>query len=340
MGLRHEVNDLGSPTAPAQTAASAPSIDEQLRRGVLVCPRTLRPLLREGDHLRTQDDCATYRIVDGVPVLLADADPGGVSPFGEGAAMVREYQESSRLAAQPRRPMAKRVALWLNTRAAASRTAEVERAFHELFRGLDASALCLSIGGGPIRVDPRLVNLNIGPFANVDVVADAYALPYATGSVNAVHCEAVLEHLEFPDKAVREMYRVLRPGARAYAATPFLQAFHGYPDHFQNFTLNGHRRLFERAGFLIERIGPAVGPIFALRDLTGQTLRHGLPSPLGRWLYGTWLLATLPLLALDRRLGQGEAGRRVASLTYLLAYKSQQRQEPSSRPRQSCSSRK
>jgi predicted SAM-dependent methyltransferase len=36
-----------------------------------------------------------------------------------------------------------------------------------------------------------------GPFANVDVVADAYALPYATGSVDAVHCEAVLEHLEW-----------------------------------------------------------------------------------------------------------------------------------------------
>jgi hypothetical protein len=86
-------------------------------------------------------------------------------------------------------------------------------------------------------------------------------------------------------------------------------------------TLNGHRRLFERAGFLIERIGPAVGPIFALRDLAGQTLRHGFPSALGRWLYGAWLLATLPMLALDRRLGEGEAGRCVASLTYLLARK-------------------
>jgi SAM-dependent methyltransferase len=323
------MNDLRAPTAAARVAASAPSIDEQLRRGALVCPRTLQPLLREGDRLRTQDAGATYGIVGGVPILLSDADRACASPLGEDAVMVREYQESSRLAAQPRRPMRKRLSLWLNTRAAASRTAGVEGAFHELFRGLEADALCLSIGGGPSRVDPRLVNLNIGPFANVDIVADAYALPYATGSVDAVHCEAVLEHLEFPDKAVREMYRVLRPGARAFAATPFLQAFHGYPDHFQNFTLNGHRRLFERAGFAIERIGAAVGPIFALRDLTGQTLRHGLPARLGRWLYGAWLLATLPMLALDRRLGEGEAGRRVASLTYLLAYKPSQGQEPS-----------
>ncbi|HEV3455010.1 MAG TPA: methyltransferase domain-containing protein [Thermoanaerobaculia bacterium] len=302
-------------------AASAPSIDEQLRRGALVCPRTLQPLLRDGDRLCAQDGSATYRIVDGVPVLLSGADRGGASLLGQDDAMVKEYDELSRLAALPKPPMTKRVSQWLSARAAASRTAGVQGAFQELFRGIAAGALCLSIGGGPTRVDPRLVNLNVGPFANVDVVADAYALPYATGSVDAVHCEAVLEHLEFPDKAVQEMYRVLRPGARVYAATPFLQAFHGYPDHFQNFTLNGHRRLFERAGFLIERIGPAVGPIFALRDLAGQTLRHGFPSALGRWLYGAWLLATLPMLALDRRLGEGEAGRRVASLTYLLARK-------------------
>jgi SAM-dependent methyltransferase/uncharacterized protein YbaR (Trm112 family) len=324
MDLRHEMDDLGAPAAPARLAASAPSIDEQLRRGALVCPRTLQPLLREGDRLRTQDGGATYGTVDGVPVLLPDADRGGASPLGGDDAMVKEYGEQSRLAALPQRPMTKRVSHWLNARAAASRTAGVQEAFQELFHGLAPSALCLSIGGGPTRVDPRLVNLNIGPFANVDVVADAYALPYATGSVDAVHCEAVLEHLEFPDQAVRQMYRVLRPGARVYAATPFLQAFHGYPDHFQNFTLNGHRRLFERAGFSIARIGPAVGPVFALRDLTGQTLRHGLPAALGRWLYGAWLLATLPMLALDRRLGAGEAGQRVASLTYLLANKPSQ----------------
>jgi len=324
MGPWHEMNDSEEPAAPAQLAAFAPSVDEQLRRGALVSPRTLLPLLRQGDRLHTQDGHATFRIVNGVPLLLPDADHGGVSPLGEDDAMVKEYDEQSRQAAPRQRPMTKRVSRWLNARAAASRTAGVQRAFEELFHGLAADALCLSIGGGPTRVDPRLVNLNIGPFANVDVVADAYALPYATGSVDAVHCEAVLEHLEFPDQAVREMYRVLRSGARVYAATPFLQAFHGYPDHFQNFTLNGHRRLFERAGFSIERIGPAVGPIFALRDLAGQTLRHGLPAAPGRWLHGAWLLATLPLLALDRRLGEGEAGRRAASLTYLLAHKAPQ----------------
>jgi ubiquinone/menaquinone biosynthesis C-methylase UbiE len=76
--------------------------------------------------------------------------------------------------------------------------------------------------------------------------------------VAGLHCEAVLEHLEFPDVAVGEMFRVLRPGGLVFAATPFLQSYHGYPDHFQNFTLHGHQRLFERAGFSILQSGTCV----------------------------------------------------------------------------------
>lgn len=35
-------------------------------------------------------------------------------------------------------------------------------------------SLCLSIGGGPLRVSPNLVNINIGRFANVDIVGDVH----------------------------------------------------------------------------------------------------------------------------------------------------------------------
>ena len=65
------------------------------------------------------------------------------------------------------------------------------------------------------------------------------------------------------DEAVREMFRVLRVGGQVFAATPFMQHFHAYPNHFQNFTLIGHRRLFERAGFTIESAGVCVGPTYA-----------------------------------------------------------------------------
>ncbi|MBK1660917.1 class I SAM-dependent methyltransferase [Paracraurococcus ruber] len=147
--------------------------------------------------------------------------------------------------------------------------------------------LCLSVGGGPGRPHPRLTNLNIAPFANVDIVGDAHALPFAGGSVGGVYCEAVLEHLEDPNRAVAEMLRVLRPGGLALAATPFLQAFHGYPSHFQNFTTEGHRLLFARAGFEVLDCGPCVGPAYVVTSLVSTFLAQFPPRLLrlgDRWL--------------------------------------------------------
>jgi SAM-dependent methyltransferase len=132
----------------------------------------------------------------------------------------------------------------------------------------------------------------------------------------------VLEHLEHPDRAVAEMLRVLRPGGLAFAATPFLQSFHGYPSHYQNFTLEGHRRLFENAGFEVVDLGTCVGPTFAIIDLLSNYARSYLP---GRWLSagGAWSVALLGALfrPLDRRLSRHPNAHRLASTTYVLARK-------------------
>ena len=73
-----------------------------------------------------------------------------------------------------------------------------------------------------MRSHPMLFNLNIGPFPNVDVVADAHSLPYADESVDVVHSEAVFEHLYNPGQASKEIYRILKKGGKAYICTPFL----------------------------------------------------------------------------------------------------------------------
>ena len=130
-----------------------------------------------------------------------------------------------------------------------------------------------------MREHPSLVNVNIGPFPNVDVVADAHHLPYADASVDAIFCEAVLEHLAQPHEAVKEMFRVCRSGASVYANTPFMQAYHGYPNHFQNFTLSGHEQLFANAGFHVRESGTAVGPVFTLFDLGARFISEYSPRP-------------------------------------------------------------
>lgn len=43
-------------------------------------------------------------------------------------------------------------------------------------------------------------------------VADICALPFPDNSFDAAYCNAVLAHLQHPEQAVRELYRVLKPG--------------------------------------------------------------------------------------------------------------------------------
>ena len=290
----------------------SPSLESQIAEGRLVCPKTRQSLTLEGGCLLvTEDEEIRYPVIRGVPIFLCHELS---APYlsREGAAMASEYER-----ARPGgvlRPALRS----LESAVGDLRTADSQQAFAAIFEDLPENALCLSIGGGPVRVHPALVNLNIANFANVDVVADAYELPYGDGSVDAVHCEAVLEHLEFPETAVREMHRVLRPGGKAFAATPFLQPFHGYPDHYQNFTATGHRRLFERAGFEILAAGTCVGPTFALRDLAVNYLRNVLPGGrIGKLSSRMFALLTLPILGLDRWANGRPRSADLASTTYL-----------------------
>ena len=51
-------------------------------------------------------------------------------------------------------------------------------------------------------------------------VGDAYKLPYPDESADVVMCQTLLMHLSDPQKAVKEMYRVLKPGGAILCKEP------------------------------------------------------------------------------------------------------------------------
>ncbi|MBU0648609.1 class I SAM-dependent methyltransferase [Patescibacteria group bacterium] len=74
---------------------------------------------------------------------------------------------------------------------------------------------------------------------NPDIVGDIHNIPLEDGSVDAIICKAVLEHVEAPHQAVQEMYRVLRSGGKILVYVPSIYPYHAnkpsYSDYWRFF---------------------------------------------------------------------------------------------------------
>lgn len=288
-------------------------VTDQIEEGILVCPKTKQRLSVHSDQLVSEDRAHVYALRNGVPFLCADESKHREYVAENDGAMDAEYRGGGKA------PWVAKLSEWIL--GGDFRTKESQAAYLSIFDGLDNDAVCVAVGGGPRRHHPRLINVNIADYSNVDVVGDAYALPFADGSVDAIFCEAVLEHLEFPEKAVSEMQRVLKPGGRVFAATPFLQWYHGYPNHFQNFTLTGHVRLFVRAGFKVESEGTCVGPGFALSMLGVCYCRLYMNKVMRLVFLPLALVMTAAFRRIDQIVNLMPDSHRLASSTYLVAVK-------------------
>ncbi len=73
------------------------------------------------------------------------------------------------------------------------------------------------------------------PDYNPDIIGNIHNLPLENGSVDAIICIAVLEHVENPFKAFEEMYRVLKKGGHCFIYTPFLYYYHAQPGYYGDF---------------------------------------------------------------------------------------------------------
>lgn len=145
----------------------------------------------------------------------------------------------------------------------------------------------IDIGGG-LRADPKRNNRYDPEYADFiigknylvldkedtyhpDIVGDVHKLPFEDNSVDGLLCLSVLEHVEDPFLAMREMHRVLKPGAGLFIYVPFLFYYHaheGYYSDYWRFTGDGLRVLAKP--FTSCEVRPTRGAI--------ETLVHLVPK--------------------------------------------------------------
>ena len=126
---------------------------------------------------------------------------------------------------------------------------------------------------------PNVVNLDIVDYPTTDVISIGEKLPFKSNSFDAVFSLAVLEHVKNPFECAKEITRVLKPGGTLYAAVPFLQPFHGYPDHYYNMTSSGLKNLFSELEALECTVELPGLPIAALTWFLNSYVQ-GLPQPI------------------------------------------------------------
>ncbi len=169
-------------------------------------------------------------------------------------------------------------------------------------RDLELSARLLSLAGpGPILLlgwrvpdgtdlaefqahfgDREVVNVDIHPGDNVDVVGDVHQLSrfFRPGAFAAAMSASLLEHVAAPWLVAAELNRVLVPGAPVLHVTPTTWPEHAQPNDFWRFTAEGLALLF----------GPATGFEVLEKEAFAFTRVHPEPD----WRAGFLDMPTVP----------------------------------------------
>lgn len=137
-----------------------------------------------------------------------------------------------------------------------------------------------------VDIDPRGLDAD-------GVCASLLSLPFASASFDAVAAFDVIEHVDPESVAVRELFRVLRPGGVLLASVPAYQW--AWSDHD---VANGHHRRYTRprfadaltaAGFSVERTTYAFTSVFPM-----FAAERGLRRLRGSRVAGAQDIATVP----------------------------------------------
>jgi SAM-dependent methyltransferase len=144
----------------------------------------------------------------------------------------------------------------------------IEDFLREQAAKLPAQALVLDASAGakqyaPIFARSRYESCDVpGGFyaAQHDFLCTLDAIPRPDNHYDAVLLTQVLEHVPNPEEVLKEIRRVLKPGAPLILSVPLTAPLHGEPWHFFHFTHYGLGVLAQRTGYAIgdcEKVGGA-----------------------------------------------------------------------------------
>jgi SAM-dependent methyltransferase len=281
----------------------------------LACPSCKQALRAQDDKLFCDQCLLAYPVRDGVPIFVNLGNPEDFQvTLGtpEGREMVSEYSGSS---------------LWVRfiktvRRVISSDYIPYPPDLQGWITQRGAQAMVLEVGSGQRRLHPGVINLDIGPFPNVDIVADGAMLPFLDERLDFVILDVVLEHVKQPRQFIQEAQRVLIPGGLLYVALPFVHPYHGYPADYHRFSVDSLPLL--TTGFTALKTGVLRGPMSALLNCFSDLpflFTFSDNHKVYQATKGMVLIFTFWLKYLDKLLVKNQQAHRLAHTLYFFGEK-------------------
>lgn len=229
---------------------------------LLCCPACKSSLRERGSQLACTSCKEVYPIVDGIPVLLNEAN--SLFPINDYVERKASYFPGLGRLGRIFVPL-------LPELSANVRGAENYERVATLMRKASESPRVLVLGGGNVGQGmERLLASKEIQFYETDVtfgprtklICDAHDISFKDGTFDCVTAQAVLEHVADPYRCVQEIHRVLKPCGIVYVEIPFMQQVHLAPYDFHRFTFIGLRRLMRQFDEI--DLGTVCGPGMAL----------------------------------------------------------------------------
>lgn len=183
-------------------------------------------------------------------------------------------------------------------------------------------AKVLIIGGGErgiadeFAVCKSVARLDVYAGPDNNIIADAHAIPFKSETFDLIVVQAVLEHVVFPPKVIKEIWRLLKDRGVVYSEVPFLQHVHEGIFDFTRFTMTGHALLFRN--FQITKFGYVGGSTTSLLWAIRGRFLNSPVNLIVQFLFRGFLLA----ISFFKKTSNNEAEFISANGTFILAQKS------------------
>lgn len=115
----------------------------------------------------------------------------------------------------------------------------------EFLERIKKDTIVVELGSGNRRCKEDIINVDIFPFPNVDLLSDVKKTPFGDNTVDYIIVDAVLEHVPEPQTVCKEMYRILKPEGMVFCVVPLIHQYHAHPKHYFNITEDGLQYLFK-----------------------------------------------------------------------------------------------